>query len=189
MKERDRQLFHLLSPSRPMSSSVRGGQRRELWNPPARRNHSTSTTSAARTCYSGLQNAQLGVVSGPNTFTGVLLTLYHPIGEWIATTRFELSFAGTPRFWLVIVGAAPAEATGELPLQAGESFFLERQGTRREWVRRPRFDGDIQRLGGYSVKPRPQLPRPPTPPGRYDPPRPSGQAKSATAINFRSLCW
>ena len=30
------------------------------------------------------------------------------------------SAAGTPRFWLVIVGAAPAEATGELPLQAGE---------------------------------------------------------------------
>ena len=114
--------------------------------------------------------------AGPKLSPGVLLTLY-PIGEWIATTRFELSFARTPRFWLVAVDAAPSASTGELPLQSGESFFLEWQGTRRDWVRRPRFEGDVQRLGGYSVIPRPQPPRPPTPPGRHDPPRPPSQAR------------
>ena len=91
----------------------------------------------------------------------------YPVGEWIAVTRFELSYARTPRFWLVVVDAVPdLTQAGELPLQSGEEFFLEWQGTKREWVRRPRFQGDIQRLGGFSVIPPLLPPEPPIPPER-----------------------
>ncbi|CAE7527033.1 unnamed protein product [Symbiodinium necroappetens] len=76
---------------------------------------------------------------GPTLSPGVTLTMY-PVGEWIAVTRFELSFARTPRFWLVVVDAVPdSTQAGELPLQGGEQFFLEWQGIKREWVRRPRL--------------------------------------------------
>ena len=58
--------------------------------------------------------------TGPTLQPGVSLTL-QPIGAWIATTRFELTFARTPRFWLVTVDALPttSPAAGELPLQVG----------------------------------------------------------------------
>ena len=102
---------------------------------------------------------------GPTLSPGVVLSL-RPVGEWIAVTRFELSFARTPRFWHVVVEATVDPDEGELPLQDGEQFFLEWQGVKREWVRRPRFEGDIARLGGYSFIPPTPQPEPPIPPER-----------------------
>ena len=104
---------------------------------------------------------------GPTLSPGVSITLY-PIGDWVATTRFELNFARTPRFWLLEVDTVPQvpAGSGELPLEAGQTFFLEWQGAIREWVRRPRFPGDIERLGGYATIPAPEPPKPPTPPER-----------------------
>ena len=103
---------------------------------------------------------------GPTLSPGVTLTMY-PVGDWIAVTRFELSYARTPRFWLVVVDTAPdVTQAGELPLQSDDQFFLEWQGTKREWVRRPRFQGDIDRLGGFSIIPPLLPPEPPVPPER-----------------------
>ena len=105
--------------------------------------------------------------AGPTLSPGVVLTLW-PVGDWIGVTRFELTFARTPRFWLVHVDFAPNSfSAGELPLQAGSEFLLEWQGTKREWVRRPRFDGDIERLGGFASIPPLQPPDPPQPPERF----------------------
>ena len=101
-------------------------------------------------------------------------------GPWIATTRFELSFARTPRFWLVTVEAAPSNKEGELPLAQGQTFFLEWKGEQREWVRRPRFPDDVERLGGFSTIPAPEPPKPPTPPDRRDPPVQPLKQKRAT---------
>ncbi|CAE7798805.1 YCF1, partial [Symbiodinium necroappetens] len=109
---------------------------------------------------------------------GLQMTI-HPAGEWIATTRFELGFARTPRFWLVFIHQAPPPATGRLPLKPGDSFWLEWRGQERVWQRRPRFDNDIQALGGMATIPEDVAPRPPTPPQRRDPtlskPRPNYQ--------------
>ena len=124
--------------------------------------------------------------TGPTLSPGVTLTLW-PVGEWIGVTRFELSFARTPRFWLVHVDSAPSSfSTGELPLQGGSQFLLEWQGTKREWVRRPRFDGDIQRLGGYAIIPPLQPPEPPLPPERFGHPsssRTKGEDSSVAAAS------
>ena len=94
----------------------------------------------------------------------------HPAGEWIATTRFELGFARTPRFWLVVIDHAPPVAPGQLPLRSGHSFWLEWRGVEGVWQRRPRFNNDVQTLGGFSTIPEMEAPRPPTPPQRRDPP-------------------
>ena len=120
--------------------------------------------------------------SGPTLSPGVALTL-HPMGAWIGVTRFELSYARTPRFWLVSVDAIPAQAVrpGELPLQEGQTFFLEWRGASREWVRRPRFPGDIEKLGGFSIIPPAEYPQPPTPPERYGHRRHTGGPSNATS--------
>ena len=103
---------------------------------------------------------------GPALPSGVCMTL-RPVGAWISTTRFDLTIARTPRFWLVHIESSPPSGSGELPLTAGQSFFLEWMGVEREWVRRPRFQDDLQQLGGYATIPEPTQPRPPTPPQRY----------------------
>ena len=105
---------------------------------------------------------------------GLSLTIY-PAGEWIATTRFELGFARTPRFWLVTVEDAPQPVGGRLPIKPGDSFWLEWRGRERVWQRRPRFANDIQALGGLAVIPGAEPPRPPTPPQRRDPTVPSAR--------------
>ncbi|OLP90072.1 hypothetical protein AK812_SmicGene28379 [Symbiodinium microadriaticum] len=93
----------------------------------------------------------------------------HPAGSWIATTRFELGFARTPRYWLVEVDYAPPPAPDRMQLRTGESFWLEWRGEERRWQRRPRFHDDIKVLGGFPVIPQAEPPRPPTPPQRRDP--------------------
>ena len=102
---------------------------------------------------------------GPALASGVCITL-RPVGSWISTTKFELTFARTPRFWLVQVESSPTAGQGEWPLSAGQTFFLEWMGSEREWVRRPRFSGDVKQLGGFSIVPPYPQPRPPTPPQR-----------------------
>ena len=49
----------------------------------------------------------------------------HPAGSWIATTRFELGFARTPRYWLVEVDFAPPPVQDRMQLRTGDSFWLE----------------------------------------------------------------
>ena len=127
---------------------------------------------------------------GPTLSPGVTLTMW-PVGDWIGVTRFELTFARTPRFWLVHVDTAPSSfSRGELPLQAGSEFLLEWQGNKREWVRRPRFDGDIQRLGGFANIPPLLPPEPPLPPERFGHPsssRTTGEeSPTATATSSSS---
>ena len=99
---------------------------------------------------------------------GLQITI-HPAGAWIATTRIELGFARTPRYWLVEVLFAPPPTPGRLPLRTGDSFWLEWRGQERVWQRRPRFHNDIAVLGGFPDIPQAQAPRPPTPPQRRDP--------------------
>ncbi|CAE7394441.1 unnamed protein product [Symbiodinium necroappetens] len=108
----------------------------------------------------------------------------HPAGAWIATTRFELGFARTPRYWLVVVDHAPPAAPNRIPLRSGQSFWLEWRGVEKVWQRRPRFDNDVQALGGFSVIPEDKAPRPPTPPQRRDPPDvPRGRPRQPAGFN------
>ena len=99
---------------------------------------------------------------------GLHLTI-HPAGDWIATTRFELGFARTPRYWLVVIDQAPPPDAERLRLTTGDSFWLEWRGKERVWQRRPRFQDDIRVLGGFAAIPGDVPPRPPTPPQRRDP--------------------
>ncbi|CAE7647279.1 PHB2, partial [Symbiodinium sp. KB8] len=103
---------------------------------------------------------------GPALPSGACLTM-RPVGTWISSTRFDLTSARTPRFWLVHIESSPPAGQGELPLTAGQSFFLEWMGDEREWVRRPRFADDIQQLGGFSTISELPPPEPPLPPQRH----------------------
>ena len=93
----------------------------------------------------------------------------YPAGSWIATTRLELGFARTPRYWLVEVDYAPPSAPDRMQLRTGDSFWLEWRGVEGRWQRRPRFPDDINALGGFPTIPQAEAPRPPTPPQRRDP--------------------
>ena len=98
--------------------------------------------------------------------------------------RFELGFARTPRFWLVVIDHAPPPVPGRIPLRSGQSFWLEWRGVEKVWKRRPRFDNDVHALGGFSSVPEEQEPRPPTPPQRRDPPdAPRGRPSQPTGFN------
>ena len=108
-----------------------------------------------------------------------------PVGAWIGATRFDLTFARTPRFWLVHIESSPPAGPGELPLTAGQSFFLEWMGVEREWVRRPRFSGDLQQLGGYATIPEQRPPEPPTPPQRHNNSNPAHRKPASTRAGDR----
>ena len=88
---------------------------------------------------------------------GLQLSL-RPAGAWIATTRFELGFARTPRYF-----------PDRMHMSTGASFWLEWRGEEQRWLRRPRFPNDVVALGGFPSIPSTDPPRPPTPPQRRDP--------------------
>ena len=81
----------------------------------------------------------------------------------------RIGVCADPRYWLVVIDHAPEPTPDRLRLQSGTSFWLEWRGQERVWQRRPRFDNDVQALGGFSTIPEEEEPRPPTPPQRHDP--------------------
>ena len=153
-----------------MRGSITGSWRGTTWSPPSQsvvRHPPRQTVEPTLVIYKTLASQQTrGVLPD-----GLYITI-HRAGDWIATTRFELGFARTPRYWLVVVDAAPqpaADQTDRLPLRPGDSFWLEWRGQERIWQRRPRFHNDIHVLGGFATIPETEAPRPPTPPQRRDP--------------------
>ncbi|CAE7704187.1 YCF1 [Symbiodinium sp. CCMP2456] len=107
---------------------------------------------------------------------GTCLTML-PVGPWVASTRVELGAIKTPQLWLVMIDATSASSssssssnnTGAIPLTVGMTFWLQWNQEGQEWRRRPRFDNDIEILGGYSIVPQPDPVQPPLPPERHDP--------------------
>ena len=68
--------------------------------------------------------------SGPSATlpSGTQLTM-QPVGPWIATARFELGYARTPRFWLITTDQAPtAIPQGHLSVTTGRTFLLGWRG-------------------------------------------------------------
>ena len=163
-----------------MRGSATGSWRGVTWSPPSNsvvlhppRRHVEPTLVIYKTLASQ-QNREV-------IPDGVAFTIY-PAGAWIATTRFELGFARTPRYWLLTVEQAPPPTTGRVPLRQGDSFWLEWRGQERVWQRRPRFANDVQTLGGFAIVPGPEPPRPPTPPQRHDPTVPKASSSYQGAL-------
>ena len=73
-----------------------------------------------------------------------------------------------------------------MPLRTGENFWRKWRGQERVWQRRPRFDNDVNVLGGFPTIPAAETPRPPTPPQRRDPT--TAQRSSQRRLNPAELC-
>ncbi|CAE7748543.1 YCF1, partial [Symbiodinium sp. CCMP2456] len=137
-----------------------------------------------------IYNTQSGAAPGSRHLpNGLCLTLL-PVGPWVASTRVELGAIQTPQLWLVMVDAdatttasrasSSSNTSGVIPLTAGMSFWLQWSEDGREWRRRPRFENDIETLGGYSSIPVPEIPQPPPPPERHLP-------QTLSRLRFRSV--